>query len=116
MENEFIKVYEPALGFDDKGGQYIYMGIRIDTMSTMIRHPEIIMRGIADAMQTYVEKEKAPEIYAAIEKVLHAEIERVVKAEVEKRCVEILGKMDMQGLANIAAIGACKELGKKISE
>jgi hypothetical protein len=114
MKNEFITVAEPVWAADYPGT--IIMSVRIDTMSSMIRHPEIIMRGIADAMQTYVEKEKAAEIYAAVEKVLHTEIERVVKAEVEKRCIEILGKMDLTGLANVAAIGAAKELGKQVTE
>lgn len=93
----------------------ISLGVNIDTFTRQINQLEPVVLGIADAIREYVGREKAAEIYATIQPLIIGEVEKAVKEHVQKKCFEVIGKMDIETIAKLAAIGAAKELGAKVT-
>lgn len=113
-EQPFITVGEPSYAVGGPGE--LYMTIKIDTFSSQVREMQPVIVGIAEAVSKYVEKEKAAEIFRNIEMKVAEQVYLLVEKEVARRSQEILSKLDMQAMANLAAIGFAKALGERVAK
>jgi hypothetical protein len=105
-----VVVVSDAYNSIDKPG--IYMNVYFDTFKA--HSIDYVVHGITEGLRDYIKENKAEEILTQMLPHIQKQIEKVVNEQIERRVVEVISKMDIQGLANLATVGAAKNLGKKI--
>lgn len=113
MSKDFIKVSEAYWAFDHPGE--ICMSVKIDTFSSMLKSYEPIMLGIAEAVKEYVKENHADAIYKAVETEVQKYVQKAVEEHVNRKAMEIISKLDITAMVNLAAIGAAKNLGNSLT-
>jgi uncharacterized protein with PIN domain len=111
-----IEVSEFYQRADEPG--VICLMIKMNTLSTdfsKVGH-SILIANIASAVREYVAKHKAHEIYGAIEQTAEEEIEKMVREHVRQVALELVGKLDLDAMAKLAAIEAAKTFGREVTK
>lgn len=107
-----ITVYDPERTHP---GEIVFM-VKIDAFSTQLTQSNAIVLAVAEGVRDYVKETAARQMLELIKDTVAKQIEQEVAKFAAQHAVEIASKLDLQGMANIAAIRAAKQLGAKFEE
>lgn len=81
-----------------------------------IKNSGIILEGIAAGFEEFVKTQKGQELFDIYKPYIDEQIKKSINAYILQKTTEIMGSIDLKGLANIAALEAERQLGKDLNK